>query len=260
MARIRTIKPEFFRHEDLQDLEANNPGAYVMLVFAGLWGHCDKVGRFEWKPRQLKLDVLPFLDFKMADTLEILCAAGFVQRYEIYGKEYGEIPSFADHQRITGKEAQEPERYPDRDGKYSGNNGETTGKQPVAQEGKGREEEGNGVDAGSPLVPGLDGEVWEKWISYRKSIRKPIKPVSILAAQKELAGYGAMQLAVVDQSIAYGWQGLFELKQSRAGPGLNGHTRADRLAETTRILTGASKNEQPIRTERDITGECRQVA
>lgn len=45
MARIRTIKPEFFRHEGLQDLEQANPGAYAMLVFAALWGHCDKHGR-----------------------------------------------------------------------------------------------------------------------------------------------------------------------------------------------------------------------
>ena len=72
MARIRTVKPDFFRDEDLQDLERANPGKYTMLVFEGLWGHCDKNGNFEWKPRTLKLDILPFLDFDMADTLEVL--------------------------------------------------------------------------------------------------------------------------------------------------------------------------------------------
>lgn len=138
MARIRTIKPEFFRHEQLQDAEIANPGAYVMLVFAGLWGHCDSKGRFEWRPRQLKLDILPFLDFQMAKTLEILRDIGMVKHYTISGKEYGEIASFEKHQRITGKEATEGEKHP-------GNNGETLGKDQSftnVQEGKGREEEG----------------------------------------------------------------------------------------------------------------------
>lgn len=146
MARIRTIKPEFFRHEGLQDLEAENPGSCVMLVFAGLWGHCDKAGRFEWKPRMLKLDILPFIEFDMGGTLALLCEAGFLRKYEIDGKQYGEIYSFEKHQRINGKEAQEPEKHPaPRDEAQEvnkGSNGEATGKHLPAQEGKGKEEEG----------------------------------------------------------------------------------------------------------------------
>ena len=148
MARIRTIKPEFFRHEALQDLEAENNGSYVMLVFAGLWGHCDSKGRFEWRPRQLKLDILPFLEFSMAKTLEILRDGGLLIQYEVDGKVYGEITSFEKHQRITGKEATEGEKHPERpkndQGKQRGNNGETTGKDQSftnVQEGKGREKE-----------------------------------------------------------------------------------------------------------------------
>lgn len=141
MARIRTIKPEFFRHEALQDLEIENPGMHVMLVFAGLWGHCDSKGRFEWRPRQLKLDILPFLSFDMAETLDLLKRARLVNHYVVDGKEYGEVPNFEKHQRITGKEASDGEKYP-------ANTWETTGKQqgntrdkPVAQEG---EKEGKG--------------------------------------------------------------------------------------------------------------------
>ncbi|NJL71589.1 MAG: hypothetical protein HC888_08215 [Candidatus Competibacteraceae bacterium] len=66
MARIRSIKPEFFENEELQDAEAANPGQYVMLVAAGLPSMCDKNGVFEWKPRTLKLHILPFLGFDIA--------------------------------------------------------------------------------------------------------------------------------------------------------------------------------------------------
>lgn len=169
MPRIRTVKPDFFRHEQLQDLEAANPGQYPMLVFAGLWGHCDKAGRFEWKPRQLKLDILPFLNYEMAKTLTLLEAHQFVRRYTVDGKEYGCIPTFSEHQRINGKESQEPEKYPqphdneaemelshsaemtrEAHGKQPGSTGEATGKQSRRQEGKGRE--GNG-DVGHPPSP-----------------------------------------------------------------------------------------------------------
>jgi len=112
MARIRTVKPEFFRHEGLQDLEIENPGKYPMLVFAGLWTLSDRSGRFEWRPRQIKLDVLPFIPFDMEETLNILMEAGFIKKYEVDGKHYGIIPSFGTHQRIDGKEGNSPERYP----------------------------------------------------------------------------------------------------------------------------------------------------
>ena len=144
MARIRTIKPEFFRHEGLQDLEAAHPGKYAMMVFAALWGHCDKRGRFRWKPRSLKLDILPFLDFDMTEAMALLAQAGFVRRYEIDGAAYGVIPTFETHQRISGKEAQEPERYPSPPRTAPRSGGEAIEKHPVAQEGKGNGTEGNG--------------------------------------------------------------------------------------------------------------------
>jgi DNA-binding MarR family transcriptional regulator len=57
----------------------------------------------------------------------------------------------------------------------------------------------------------LNVEVWHRWEQYRREIRKPIKPASKLAAQRKLAAFGTDQDAVVEQSIANGWQGLFPL-------------------------------------------------
>lgn len=146
MARIRTVKPEFFIHEELQDLERDHAELKPMLVFAGLWGHCDRLGRFEWKPRTLKLGILPFLDFDLGASLLLLWEAGIIKKYESGGKAYGFIPSFDEHQRINGKEAQAPAKYPEPLEFIStdphGTDGEASGKHPGAQEGKGREEEG----------------------------------------------------------------------------------------------------------------------
>lgn len=159
MPRIRTIKPEFFRHELLQDLEAQHPKAHIMLVYAGLWTQCDGNGVFRDRPRTLKLDILPFLNFDIDKTIGILEQNGLVQRYEHDGERYGCVPQFREHQRITGKEATEGEKYPlppkvvenkeDSAEQQQGNTGETPVKHPDAQERKGKEkeEERNGVGA-----------------------------------------------------------------------------------------------------------------
>lgn len=71
-----------------------------------------------------------------------------------------------------------------------------------------------------PTVPpdGLDLQAWERWQAYRVEIRKPLKPVSIPGAQRELAGFGADQSAIVEKSIAAGWTGLFPLKGGSSRP------------------------------------------
>lgn len=146
MARIRTIKPEFFRHEALQDLEIANPGMCPLMVFAGLWGHCDSKGRFEWKPRMLKLDILPFLPFDMEKTLEILEQAGMLRRYSVNGKDYGEVPTFEKHQRLSGKELTDGEKFPSPTQELTVKHSGSAGEIPESQEGKGREEEGKGLE------------------------------------------------------------------------------------------------------------------
>lgn len=75
---------------------------------------------------------------------------------------------------------------------------------------RGRED---GASAPTP-VEGLDSGTWDRWTAYRHEIRKPLKPASIPAAQKALAAFGSNQAAVVEQSIAQGWTGLFALKET----------------------------------------------
>jgi hypothetical protein len=65
----------------------------------------------------------------------------------------------------------------------------------------------------------LDITVWDRWLAYRSQVGKPIKPASQQLAMDALAKFGADQLAVVEQSIANGWQGLFHLKKSPKAQG-----------------------------------------
>ena len=70
------------------------------------------------------------------------------------------------------------------------------------------------------VPPGLDLAVWARWYQYRKDIKKPIKDASVEAAMRKLAAFGADQSAVVENSIAESYQGLFPVKSQpqRQGP------------------------------------------
>lgn len=101
--RIRSVKPELFKSEKLWDLQQAT-GLPVTQAFVGLWCYADREGRFEWKPRALKSDVLPYWDGDMGALLEALASKLFVVRYTVDGKDYGHITGWKEHQRPDHRE------------------------------------------------------------------------------------------------------------------------------------------------------------
>jgi hypothetical protein len=103
--RIRTVKPEFFRHEELYELEKET-GLPIRLAFIGLWCCCDREGRFQWRPKTLKIMALPFDDVDFSRVLDALATRGFVCSYASgTGEKLGYIPSWSRHQYINNREA-----------------------------------------------------------------------------------------------------------------------------------------------------------
>lgn len=96
MARIRTIKPEFFTSEDIVSLSP-----LARLLYIALWCEADKEGRLLWRPKTFKMRYLP------AESCEIdaLCGevinAGLVV---LYGNGLAHIPQFRKHQHINPRE------------------------------------------------------------------------------------------------------------------------------------------------------------
>jgi hypothetical protein len=104
MGKIRTVKPELFRHEELFEAEKIHR-LPLRLAFIGLFTCCDREGRFRWRPKQLKLDMLPYDDIDMADILNALVEHSFIVQYEVNGERYGYIPSWNKHQCINVRES-----------------------------------------------------------------------------------------------------------------------------------------------------------
>ena len=112
IARIRTVKPEFFRHEGLYELEQET-GFPIRVAFAGLWTVADREGRFRWQPRILKLDCLPHDKVDFSRVLDALWTRGFLVKYTSDGEDFGWIPSFTRHQVINNRERESQLPTPD---------------------------------------------------------------------------------------------------------------------------------------------------
>lgn len=182
MARIRTIKPAFFRHAGLFDAEQDT-GLPLRVAYAGLWTACDRAGRFKWSPRELKLDCLPFDDVDFSRVLDALATRGFIRKYTVDSVVFGCIPSWEQHQvinnRETASEIPGPQENPDesttstREARVDDASGTRHGNYQGEGEGKGK-----GIK--DPPTPRKRGECVsegfaEFWKAYPPTVRKAAK-------------------------------------------------------------------------------------
>lgn len=88
-------------------------------------------------------------------------------------------------------------------------------------------------------------KLFEEWLDYRRAIKKPYKSQqSIEACFKQLQNLGGFRIetcrAVIEQSIANGYQGLFELKtQSFNNQKIKNEQNKQSGAALGRVATGA---------------------
>jgi hypothetical protein len=196
------------------------------LMFVGLITQADDEGRGLADERRLKAAVFPGDDCKLADVEGWLADVEKQSLCLIYDGPHGRLYQLTGwhHQKVPKAQ---PSNYPPPTGfipKHSSNgigtvSNHSSGIGRIGEEGRGEEgRKGETRARVTPSVDGLDLSAWDVWTAYRIEIRRPLKQASIPAAQRKLAAYGAEQSAVVEQSIANGWQGLFPLKLNGTHP------------------------------------------
>ncbi|MGW4786150.1 hypothetical protein [Streptomyces sp. NPDC004230] len=158
MARIRTIKPEFFTSLTVADLTPEQ-----RLTFIGLWTHVDDAGRCVDDPRLIKAAIWPLDDRTAADIeidLKALTESSLITRYGLNRKRYLAVTNWEEHQRInrpTESKLPAPEEGdltpPDpvtrRDVNSLSTHAHLTEDSPQERKGKERNREGKGT----PLPP-----------------------------------------------------------------------------------------------------------
>lgn len=151
-------------------------------------------------------------------ALSGLAGIGCVGLYEVDGKPFLYFPNWEKHQTIRNKRS----KFPEPPSHLQANENTCMQMQtnsPVIQsesniESESISESNKGAERAdmSPLEEALD-----KFAKHRKALRKPLTPEARELTLKELErlapGDEAMQIAIINQSIQRGWQGVFPLKE-----------------------------------------------
>jgi len=95
MARIRTVKPEFWTDEKIVTISP-----LARLVFIGLWNFVDDHGRAPCSPARMKMQILPADPADFPQLLAELSGIGLVTVYTVDGKQFLQVNGFEKHQKI----------------------------------------------------------------------------------------------------------------------------------------------------------------
>lgn len=96
MARIRTVKPEFWTDEKIVQLPYE-----ARLLFIGIWNFADDHGYLWDEPERIRMQVLPNDDVDISGLLDLLCAADLLEVYESGDeKRIFRVTHFNDHQKV----------------------------------------------------------------------------------------------------------------------------------------------------------------
>ena len=100
MARIRTLKPEFFSHKGLSSCSVES-----RLLAIALLQMADREGRMKWIPMQVHAHAFPYEYSMDIDALaRELEAVDYLVRYSINGDDLAEVVNFNAHQVLPVSE------------------------------------------------------------------------------------------------------------------------------------------------------------
>lgn len=172
MARARNIKPSFFTNDDLSE---TNPLA--RLLFIGMWTIADFKGCFEYKPKRLKVQLLPYDECNIEQLVSDLEKSGFIAIYTVQGQNYIKVLNFTKHQNPHKNERESGSEIPDIDQQdiiLEGNTLESNNLQNIEinreQDGTDRADSLNLIPDSLNLIPEVISDVVEKLASPK---RKP---------------------------------------------------------------------------------------
>jgi hypothetical protein len=96
MARIRTIKPDFWTDEKIVELSFE-----ARLFFIGSWNFADDNGNLQRSAKKLKMQIFPADAIDCEPLIQSLMAHGLFREYEVNGETFIHIKGFKAHQVIN---------------------------------------------------------------------------------------------------------------------------------------------------------------
>ncbi|WP_186055708.1 conserved phage C-terminal domain-containing protein [Burkholderia gladioli] len=238
MARIRSIKPDFWTSETIVELPFE-----ARLFFIGSWNFADDNGNLQRSSKKLKMQIFPADLIDCEPIIQTLIDAGLFIEYSVNGEDYLSIKGFREHQVVNrpSKTAIPVRPEPDLlDGLSESSVTEGKGK-----EGKGKDMSGK-PDSVSPPVQVLDHLNAKANRSYQ-AVPANLKLIAARLAE----GATVDQLKAVVDAKVRDWQHdpkmreylrpatLFNAEKcgqyvGALGAGINGSAGSGELVRTTR--------------------------
>lgn len=95
MARLRTVKPEFWTDERVGEVSVT-----ARLLFIATWNFADDHGGLDRSSKQLKAQAFPYDNIDCEPLVQELLNARLLIEYEVGGKKYLHIKGFRTHQKV----------------------------------------------------------------------------------------------------------------------------------------------------------------
>jgi hypothetical protein len=255
MARIRSIKPEFWSDDTVTECSLS-----ARLLFIGIWNFADDAGNLDRSHKQIKTRVFPIDNIDCEPLIQELLKHGLLVEYSVGGKKYLHVPGFAKHQLINRPSKPVVPGYQESLSTH-GTLTESSMSTHAGGEGKGREgrgEEGRGCATPDSVSPspnpdpesssprfgirqfgsalsqqtaadscpdawrdvGCDPEAMESWLTHLAQLSPPkhLRSHQRIETAKLLAGMGEpeAQRIAVRTCAANGWASI---RPSDAGKG-----------------------------------------
>jgi hypothetical protein len=162
MARIRTIKPEFWTDERLTECSLS-----ARLMFIGMLNFADDNGNMEYSAKRLKMQIFPADSIDTQPLLNELLAQGVLIEYSVNEEKFLHIKGFRKHQVINRPSAT---KIPQPD--FIDDSERTQGAGSDGREGKGKERKRNTAPRKARATSMPDGfgisERVTKWAEGKK--------------------------------------------------------------------------------------------
>lgn len=141
MARIRTVKPEFWTDERLTECSLS-----ARLLFIGMLNFADDNGNLAYSAKRLKMQVFPADSIDTQPLLDELLTHGMLMEYSVKGEKFLHIKGFLKHQVINRPSATAIPTPDFNDDSVTTHGVLTDGREGKGKERKGKEgkEEGEG--------------------------------------------------------------------------------------------------------------------
>lgn len=266
VARIRTIKPEFWSNDRLSELPVE-----THMFAAALLNYCDDEGYFHAHEKKLGIELFPLRDDYRSCTVHLqhLSKVGFITLHKGYdGRTYGHVVKFKQHQVINKPSASkikhlvmDCESLRDDYGSATVvlRNGTWNMEQGIRNMEVEKEKEKE-VEKTLPkknkekkieLPECINPKAWDDWLAYRKQRKLTCTEQTMAAQLRNLDHWhnqGHDPNAIIAKSIECGWSGLFEPKKNQSKPG---HARVDPEEQYRQYLEIKANN--PLFNSQELT-------